>query len=72
MTPELLGGLALALASACALNWGYFVQHGVAASLPPLSLRRPLASLRLLFGHLRWLVGSMTGLLAVVVAAVKL
>jgi hypothetical protein len=62
VTPELLGGLALALASACALNWGFFVQHGVAASLPPLSLRRPLASLRLLFGHLRWLVGFLVGI----------
>jgi hypothetical protein len=62
VTPELLGGLVLALASACALNWGYFVQHGVAASLPPLSLRRPLASLRLLFGHLRWLVGFLVGI----------
>jgi hypothetical protein len=62
VTPELLGGLVLALASACALNWGYFVQHGVAAMLPPLSLRRPLASLRLLFGHLRWLVGFLVGI----------
>ena len=62
MTLELLGGLALALVSAAALNWGYFVQHGVAASLPPLSLRRPLVSLRLLFGHLRWLVGFSVGI----------
>ena len=62
MTLELLGGLALALVSAAALNWGYFVQHGVAASLPPLSLRRPLGSLRLLFGHLRWLVGFSVGI----------
>jgi hypothetical protein len=62
VTLELLAGLALALASAAALNWGYFVQHGVAASLPPLSLRRPVASLRLLFGHLRWLVGFFVGL----------
>jgi hypothetical protein len=62
VTPELFGGLALALASACALNWGYFVQHGVAASLPPLSLTRPVASLRLLFGHLRWLVGFSVGI----------
>jgi hypothetical protein len=62
VTLELLGGLALALASACALNWGYFVQHGVAASLPRLSLRRPLASLRLLFGKRRWLVGFVVGI----------
>jgi hypothetical protein len=62
VTLELLAGLALALASAAALNWGYFVQHGVAASLPPLSLRRPVASVRLLFGHLRWLVGFAVGI----------
>ncbi|MGB2876270.1 MAG: hypothetical protein WBB76_12455 [Gaiellaceae bacterium] len=62
MTPRLLGGLALALASAGALNWAYFVQHGAASSLPALSLRRPVASLRLLFGHLRWLVGFVVGI----------
>jgi hypothetical protein len=62
VTLRLLGGLALGLASACALNWGYFVQHGVAASLPRLSLRRPLASLRLLFGNLRWLIGFLVGI----------
>jgi hypothetical protein len=62
VTFRLLGGLALGLASACALNWGYFVQHGVATSLPRLSLRGPLASLRLLFGNLRWLVGFVVGI----------
>jgi hypothetical protein len=50
MTSGLLAGLGLALASAGALNWGFFTQHGVASRLPALSLRRPLASLRLLFG----------------------
>jgi hypothetical protein len=62
MTPELAGGLVLALASAAALNWGYFVQHGVASELPPLTLRRPIVSLRLLFGNLRWLVGFLVGI----------
>ena len=62
MTAALAGGLLLALASAAALNWGYFVQHGVASALPPLTLRRPLASLRLLFGNLRWLVGFFVGI----------
>jgi hypothetical protein len=62
MTAELAGGLMLALASAAALNWGYFVQHGVASALPPLTLRRPLASLRLLFGNLRWLAGFLVGI----------
>jgi hypothetical protein len=62
MTASLAGGLLLALASAAALNWGYFVQHGVASALPPLTLRRPLHSLRLLFGSLRWLVGFLVGI----------
>ena len=62
MTAALAGGLLLALASAAALNWGYFVQHGVASALPPLTLRRPLASLRLLFGNLRWLAGFFVGI----------
>jgi hypothetical protein len=62
MTPELAGGLLFALASAAALNWGYFVQHGVASELPPLTLRRPVASLMLLFGSPRWLVGFLVGI----------
>jgi len=62
MTSSLLAGLGLALASAGALNWGFFAQHGAASALPPLSLRRPLASLRLLFGARRWLAGFLVGL----------
>jgi hypothetical protein len=62
VSATLLSGLGLALASAGALNWSYFTQHGVAASLPPLSLRRPVASLRLLFGAPRWLAGFLVGL----------
>jgi Putative esterase len=59
---SLAGGLVLALASAVALNWSYYVQHGAASALPPLSLRRPLRSLALLFGNRRWLVGFWTGI----------
>jgi len=62
VTWRLAGGLVLALASAVALNWSYFVQHGVAASLPPLTVRRPLRSLGALFGNRRWLVGFWTGI----------
>jgi len=54
--------LALALASAITLNWGYVAQHGAASALPPLSLRRPIASLRALFTHRRWLAGFTVGL----------
>jgi hypothetical protein len=62
VTWRLAGGLVLALASAVALNWSYFVQHGAAASLPPLTVRRPLRSLAALFGNRRWLVGFWTGI----------
>jgi hypothetical protein len=56
------GGIALALASAAALNWGFFVQHGAASALPPLSVRRPFASLRLLFSNPHWIGGFVAGL----------
>jgi hypothetical protein len=62
MTPRLVAGLCLALASAGALNWGYFTQHAAASGLPPLTLRRPLLSLRRLFGDLRWLTGFVAGI----------
>lgn len=62
MTVKLAIGLLLALASAAALNWGYVVQHGETAQLPPLSLRRPVASLRSLFTNLRWLAGFLVGI----------
>ena len=62
MSWRLAAGLVLALGSAVALNWGYFVQHGVAAALPPLKLRHPLRSLGALFGNTRWLIGFSTGI----------
>jgi hypothetical protein len=62
MTAALLGGLALALASACALNWGYFAQHQAAVRLPKLLLRRPIQSLVVLFVDRRWLVGFLVGI----------
>jgi hypothetical protein len=69
VSPRLIGGLALALASAGALNWGFYVQHGAASALPALSPRRPLVSLGLLFGDRRWLTGFVAGVLALLVAA---
>ena len=54
--------LVLAAASAVALNWGLFAQHEQAAALPRLTLRRPVASLRLLFSNPRWLAGFVVGL----------
>jgi hypothetical protein len=55
-------GLALALASAFALNWGWLEQHGAAQNLPRLSLKHPLRALRALFGDRSWLVGFCVGL----------
>jgi hypothetical protein len=55
-------GLALALASAVALNWGFFTQHGAAVVLPPLQLRQPVRSLRLLLASRRWLTGFSVGI----------
>ncbi|HXK23310.1 MAG TPA: hypothetical protein VMS55_11605 [Myxococcota bacterium] len=49
--------LVLTIISACGLNLGYLLQHEVASSLPPLSLRRPIASLRSLLVARRWLLG---------------
>ena len=49
--------LFLTLLSACALNVGYLVEHGVASRLPPLSVGRPLHSVRLLLASRRWLFG---------------
>ena len=54
-------GLALALTSAAALNFGFFVQHQAASKLPRLTLRRPLRSLWILFRHRRWTVGFLVG-----------
>ena len=67
-------GLALALGSAFALNWGWLAQHGAARELPELSLRRPRRSLGLLFADRSWLVGFVVGLAgwALYVAALAL
>lgn len=66
--------LVLAAASALALNWGFFRQHEQATGLAPLSPRRPVQALRLLFGNRRWLVGFAVGLSgwAFYVAALRL
>lgn len=59
---SLAAGLALALASAFALNWGWVAQHAAASRLPPLSPRTPIRSLRSLFADLSWLTGFGVGL----------
>lgn len=72
MSGRLLLALLLALASAGALNWGFYRQHEQASALPPLSVRHPLRSLRSLFGNVRWLVGFLVGILGWVFYVVAL
>ena len=55
-------GLALAAASAVAINGGYRLQHAAASALPPLSLRRPFRSLRSLFASRSWSIGFFGGI----------
>lgn len=50
--------LLLTIVSTCAFDLGYLLQHEVAASVPRLSLRRPVASARSLLVEPRWLIGS--------------
>ncbi|HZR96769.1 MAG TPA: hypothetical protein VFA56_13815 [Gaiellaceae bacterium] len=54
---QIIVALSATLASACALNVGYLLEHGAVRTLPPLTARRPLHSLRLLLGNRRWLLG---------------
>src|SRR6185312_13091355 len=62
LTGSVAAGLGVALASAAALNWGFYAQHGAASTMPALAIRRPLRSLRLLFTSPRWVLGFVTGL----------
>jgi hypothetical protein len=50
-------GLILALASTTLISLAYLRQHGAAAGLPALSLRRPMRSVRLLLTSRAWLIG---------------
>lgn len=49
--------LVLAVLSTTIVNLAYLREHDAAAKLPPLSLRRPLQSMRLLLEDRSWLVG---------------
>lgn len=62
MSANVAAGLVLAVASACAINGGYFLQHSSATTMPPLSVRRPVRSLVLLFRDRRWVVGFFGGI----------
>ena len=67
-------GLLLAACSAIAINGGYSLQHRYAAALPPLTVRRPVHSLALLFRSGPWLAGFLAGIggWALYVVALKL
>ncbi|HEX4628175.1 MAG TPA: hypothetical protein VH137_05225, partial [Gemmatimonadales bacterium] len=49
--------LVLALGSTTMISLAYLREHAAVAELPPLSLRRPLQSLRLLLASRQWLAG---------------
>jgi drug/metabolite transporter (DMT)-like permease len=49
--------LVLALASTTLVSLAYLREHAAVAELPPLSLRRPIGSVRALLGSRSWLVG---------------
>jgi len=49
--------LVLALGSTTMISLAYLREHAAVAGLPPLSLRRPLQSLRLLLASREWLAG---------------
>jgi len=51
------GGLVLSFLSAVAINWSYSTQHNAVATMPALSLRRPVDGIRSLLRSTAWLVG---------------
>jgi len=64
-------GLLIAMASAVTLNWAYVQEHDAASAMPPLSLRHPIRSVRLLFSSRDWLkglAGEVTGFALYVLA----
>ena len=74
MNAHVTAGVILGIVSACAINWGYFLQHRSATTLAPLSPRRPFRSLALLFRDRAWVVGFVGGIggWALYVVALKL
>ena len=74
MSPTIAAALVLALASTTLVNTAYLREHAAASRLPPLSPRRPIASLRALLGDRAWLVAFAmeSGGFALYVAALAL
>ena len=63
MSARLAFGLLVALASACVINLGFFVQHRAATGLPALELRHPIATLIPLLKDRAWVIGNLAGVL---------
>jgi hypothetical protein len=57
MTGATAIAIGLAAVSTTATSVAYLREHAAAAAMPPLSLRRPLPSVRLLVSDRRWLIG---------------
>lgn len=62
MSLQIGAALLITLLSALALNWGYLREHEAAQTLPPLSIRQPWRTARLLASSRRWLSGFMAEL----------
>ena len=60
MSHHLTLAIVLTFVSAIAINWAWIREHNAAASLPPLSVRRPRESLRLLLTNRSWVAGFAT------------
>jgi hypothetical protein len=56
MSVQIAFALVISLVSALALNWGYVREHEAARTLPPLSIRQPWRTARLLLASRRWLI----------------
>src|SRR5215831_7528407 len=50
----------LTFVSAVLINWAWIREHDAASALPPLSVKRPRESLRILLTNRRWLGGFAT------------
>src|ERR1700730_12841737 len=74
MSPAIAVALVLVLGSTGLVNLAYLREHAAASAMPPLSLRRPIISLRTLMGDRRWVSGFAmeTGGFALYVAALAL
>lgn len=59
----LLAGIGLAVLASLTINSGYLLQHAGAVDGPPVSPRRPLASVRPLIASSAWTVGFVLGML---------